>query len=129
MISRIFLTVGLLSTAMLFAQPAAAAGDVAKGKKAFNKCKACHTVKAGKHKIGPSLAGIVGAKAGSVAGFKKYNGLKGADWVWDEANLDAYLANPKKFTKAKSGKKAAMTLKTKKAATRANLIAYIKSIK
>ena len=27
------------------------AADVAKGKKVFNKCKACHTLVAGKHRI------------------------------------------------------------------------------
>ena len=31
-------------------------------------CAICHTLEAGKNKIGPSLAGVVGRKAGSVPG-------------------------------------------------------------
>lgn len=108
----------------LAATPAFAGGDATKGEKVFKKkCKACHTVKAGKNKVGPSLAGIVGKKAGMVAGYKKYKGLKGADFVWDEANLDKWLANPKKFI----GKKTSMSLKLKKADARADVIAYLKS--
>ena len=33
---------------------------------AFNSCKACHAVVAGKNMIGPSLFGVVGRKAGAV---------------------------------------------------------------
>jgi cytochrome c len=36
---------------------------------AFGICKSCHSVEKGKNMIGPSLAGIVGTKAGDVAGF------------------------------------------------------------
>jgi len=127
MILRSFLAFGLILSTALFANTASAAGDAAKGKKVFNKCKACHDVKAGKHKIGPSLAGIVGSEAGKAAGFKKYKGLKGADWKWDEAALDGWLADPKKWLKAKNGKKSAMVFKLKKAAQRADVIAYLKS--
>ena len=117
------------ATAMLFSAHAPAAGDVAKGKKVFGKCKACHSVQAGKNKIGPSLAGVMGRKAGTAPGYKKYKGLKGADWSWDDATMDAYLTDPKKFTKEKTGKKSAMNLKTKKKSQRENLIAYLKTLK
>ena len=127
MILRGFLAFSLILSTALFASSAFAAGDAKKGKKVFNKCKACHTVKAGKHKIGPSLAGIVGRDAGKAAGFKKYKGLKTADWKWDEAALDGWLKNPKKWLKAKNGKKSAMVYKLKKEKDRANLIAYLKS--
>ncbi len=106
-----------------------AAGDVAKGKKAFGKCKACHAVQAGKNKIGPYLAGVMGRQAGTARGYKKYKGLKGADWAWDDASMDAYLTDPKKLTKEKTGKKSAMNLKTKNKKQRANLIAYLKTLK
>jgi len=117
------------ASAMLFSAHAHAAGDVAKGKKAFGKCKACHSIQAGKNKIGPSLAGIMGRQAGTAPGFKKYKGLKGADWSWDDATMDAYLTDPRKFIKARSGKKSGMTLKTKKKSQRDNLIAYLKTLK
>ena len=118
----------VLSTG-LYAGSALAAGDAAKGKKVFNKCKACHTVKAGKHKIGPSLLGVVGRKAGSAAGYKKYKGLKGADWTWNEVEIDKFLTNPKKYVKAKGAKRSAMALKVKKKSDRENVIAYLKSLK
>ena len=107
----------------------AAAGDAAKGAKVFKKCKACHTTKAGKHKVGPSLFGVVGRQAGTAAGFKKYKGLKGADWTWDEATLGQYLTDPKKFVKAKSGKRSSMPLKLKKKTDRDNVIEYLKTLK
>jgi cytochrome c len=129
MLRKTVVTTGLVLSALVLANPASAAGDAAKGKKAFNKCKACHTVQAGKHKTGPSLAGVIGRKAGTAGGFTRYKGLKGADWTWDEATLDAYLTDPKKFTKSKTGKNSAMVVKTKRKSTRADLIAYLKSLK
>ncbi len=115
--------------AVVLAGGQAYAGDAKKGAKVFKKCKACHTVKAGKHKVGPSLAGVVGRKAGTAEGFKKYKGLKGVDWVWDEALLDEYLKDPKKFTKKRGGKKAAMVFKLKKEKDRQNIIAYLMTVK
>ena len=72
------------------------AGDAAKGKKLFTKCKACHNVDAPKNKVGPHLVGIVGRKAGAADGYTKYSkAIKDSGIVWDEANLDKWLTNPK----------------------------------
>tara|TARA_B100000959_G_scaffold281064_1_gene344310 strand:- start:931 stop:1305 length:375 start_codon:yes stop_codon:yes gene_type:complete len=74
------------------------AADAANGKKLFTKCKACHNAEAEKHKIGPHLVGIFGRKAGSAAGYSKYSDdIKNSGIVWDEANLDKWLTNPKKM--------------------------------
>ncbi len=108
---------------------ALAAGDAAKGAKVFKKCKACHTTKkGGKHKVGPNLFGVVGRMAGSTD-FKRYKGMKGADWTWDEALLDEYLKDPKAFSKKRTGKRSSMVFKLKKSGDRANIIAYLKSVK
>ena len=114
---------------VLGATPAIAGGDAVRGKKVFNKCKACHSIKAGKHRIGPSLAGVIDRKAGTAKGFKRYKGLKGADWAWDEATLDEYLTNPKLFVKSRNKRKSSMILKLKKKRDRDNVIAYLKTLK
>ena len=101
---------------------ALAEGDPAKGKKVFNKCKTCHTLKAGKKKVGPHLEGIIGRKAGSVEGYKYSKAMKAADVVWDEATLDEYLKKPKAFIKGTKMTFAGL----KKDAQRQDLIAYLK---
>jgi len=113
---------GLLVLAMM-SNPATASGDAAAGANTYKKrCLSCHSLEPGKHKMGPSLAGIFGTKAGATD-FSKYKGLKGFDAVWDEESLDKFLANPKKFVGAKT-----MVYKLKKEADRANVISYLKSL-
>ncbi len=51
----------------------------------------------GKAILGPSLAGIIGRKAGSEAGYNYSPALKQANIVWDAKTLDAYLSDPQKF--------------------------------
>ncbi len=68
----------------------------ADGAKVFKRCMACHTLD-GKNKIGPSLLGVVGSEAGKVEGFKYSKAMKDSGLVWDEENLDKYLANPRTF--------------------------------
>jgi nitrite reductase (NO-forming) len=79
------------------AQPAATAGTVAAGQQVFKKCRACHSVIAGKNMVGPSLAGVVGRKAGTEAGYSYSTAMKQANIVWDAKSLDAYLTNPQKL--------------------------------
>ncbi len=130
MIKGIFPALGLaIALALAGGSAFAGAGDPVKGAKVFKKCKACHTAKPGKHKVGPSLAGVFGRKAGTAEGYKKYRGLKGADYSWDEASLEEYLADPKKFVKKRGAKSTAMAFKLKKAAQRADIIAYLKTLK
>ena len=85
-----------LSAVILAGSPANAAGDVNKGKSAYVRCAACHAVSAGKNGIGPSLAGIVGRKAGSVSGFTYSQAMKKAAVEWDVKTLDSFLAAPSK---------------------------------
>ena len=130
MVKGIFPALGLaIAVALAGGSAFAGAGDPVKGEKVFKKCKACHSIKAGKHKVGPSLAGVFGRKAGTAEGYKKYKGLKGADWTWDEASLEEYLADPKKFVKKRGAKSTSMAFKLKKAAQRADVIAYLKTLK
>ena len=50
------------------------------------------------HLTGPSLADLWGKKAGAHNGFGRYSkALKGADLIWDENTLNAWLAHPEKL--------------------------------
>ena len=115
-----------LASAMLFAVPAHAEGDAAKGEKVFTKCKACHEVEKGVNKVGPTLKGVVGRKAASIADYKYSEAMiaKGAEGVvWDEATLAAYLPDPKAFVPKTKMAFAGL----KKPEDVADVIAYLKA--
>ncbi len=108
------------------AVPAIADGDAAKGEKAFKKCQACHSAADTANKVGPYLKGVVGRAVATAEGFKYSEamiqfGATGA--LWDVANLDAYMANPKTFI---AGNK--MTFAgIKKEDERQDIIAFLKT--
>jgi cytochrome c len=101
---------------------AAAEGDVAKGKKLFKRCAACHSLEAGKKKVGPSLAGVFGRTAGTVEGFKYSKAMIASEVVWDEETIDQYLEKPKTFIP----KNKMAFPGFKKPEQRADVIAYLK---
>ncbi len=76
---------------------ASVSGDVAAGKLVFRKCQACHSLEPDKNGLGPSLAGLVGKKAGSVPNYNYSPAMKGSNLTWDVATLDAYLSDPQKL--------------------------------
>lgn len=84
----------------------AAEGDAAKGKKLFNgflKCYTCHSLEPGVTKVGPTLAGLIGRKAGSADGFDKYSeAMVNSGVVWDATTLSEFLADPQKFIQGNS---------------------------
>ena len=75
--------------------PAARAGDAALGAKVFNICKACHEIATPKKKVGPSLQGLMGRTAGTLADFPFSDAMKNSGIVWNADTLKAYLADPK----------------------------------
>lgn len=101
--------------------------QAADGEAVFRKCKACHTLEAGKHRVGPSLAGVVGRQAGTAEGFTRYKGLEGADWTWTEEEIAKYLKDPSAYTKEKTGQRSAMTFKLTKDDEIAAVIEYLKA--
>lgn len=120
---RIRACASVLAVVLVAASGAARAdGDAAAGEKVFNKCKACHAVEAGKNKVGPSLAGIVGRKAGTVEGFAYSDAMVASGITWDDEALEAYLADPKGFM---PGNKMAFP-GLKKEDERENVIAFLK---
>ena len=127
---KYMLAVAALATlAPTFVSSFAQAADAQNGEKFFTaNCTACHSTEPGKHKVGPSLAGVYGRKAGSAEGFKLYKGLAGAKWTWDETTLNDYFKDPQGYTKAKNGKPGAMPFKVGDPKTREDLIAFLKTV-
>ena len=76
-------------------QTGRSAGEAIRYEGAFNKCAACHTLTAGRHGIGPSLAGTYGGLAASATNYRYSAELQASDLVWDAATLDAFLENPR----------------------------------
>ena len=114
----------------------AVAGDAKKGAKVFNKCKTCHIVETkGPTKVGPSLSGLFGRKAGTVAGFKYSDDMKAAGekgLVWTDATFLAYMKGTKSYIGRFIGKKRAKTTMVfgglKKKSDREYLLAYLKEV-
>jgi len=93
------------------------------------KCKACHTFeKDGKNKTGPNLFGIMGKKAGSNESFNYGDYLKGADFVWNEENMKAWLENSKGVAKA-AGSKTKMPPQKLKGDKADAVIAFLNGLK
>jgi cytochrome c len=90
-VSRIAALTALLGTSTL-ALPADGGG----GQVTYNNhCRTCHSVKEGDNRLGPTMHGIIGRKAGTVPGYAAYSGaMKGAGITWDEATLEKFIADP-----------------------------------
>jgi cytochrome c len=84
----------LLLAACLAAGPAGGTGgDARRGQQAYEaRCGGCHSVDA--DRIGPRHVGIVGRRAGSVAGFAYSEALRRSGITWDAALLDRWLTDP-----------------------------------
>lgn len=97
--SRSFLL--LLLVAGFGASVAAQAADadtLKRGKMLFLQCRACHeTTKEASPRIGPTLYGLIGAKAAAVPGFNYSAALRSSKLTWDRATLDQWLASPAKL--------------------------------
>ncbi len=68
------------------------------GARAFQRCAACHSIRADDHDSpAPNLRGVVGRRAGSLEDFPYSDGMRAAGrrgMVWDEATLARFLADP-----------------------------------
>jgi len=92
----------------------------------FALCGACHPVSMdGASAMGPNLRGVVGRKAGSLAGFGYSKAMRDSAIVWTPEELDAYLSNVQQKVPG-----AMMTLSSvADPADRAAIIAYLKTLR
>ena len=88
------------------------------------QCATCHTTSLSDPvRQGPPLVKIVGRPAGKLDGFHYSASFAKADFVWDDARLDAFLANPQATVPG-----SIMAYRQPKAETRAAIIAYLKEL-
>ncbi|MEG3148144.1 cytochrome c family protein [Sphingomonas sp. RT2P30] len=96
-------------------------GDATKGGIVFLQCKTCHEFD--KNKIGPMLKGIVGRKAGTVAGFSYSDANKNSGITWSAEKLFQYLEKPMRVVPGTKMTYAGLS----DAQKRADVIAYLKA--
>ncbi|MBB6249811.1 c-type cytochrome [Nitrospirillum iridis] len=123
---KIAVAAAFLAIAFSGAATADPAGDVAKGEKVFQRCKACHSAeKGGADKVGPNLWGVVGRASATKDGFNYSPAMKAAAKTWDIATLDVYLTNPRALV---PGNRMAF-VGLPAAQDRADVIAYLSTLK
>ena len=83
-------------SAILTRTASGAAADPEKGKTAFQKCAACHSVDDTKSD-GPRLKGVFGRKAASLDDYRYSAAMTRSEIVWDAKTLDAYIADPQGY--------------------------------
>ena len=96
-------------------------GDATHGLAVFAQCKTCHVIEAGVNRIGPSLAGLVGRKAGEMAGYTYSAANKGSGITWTAEKLYQYLEKPARVVPGTKMAFAGLA----KGQDRADVIAYL----
>ncbi len=98
-------------------------GDAIKGKRLFNRCKACHNLTASvRTRLGPNLDGLFGKKAGTATNYKYSKALIEADIIWTEQTIEEWLKKPNAFLPGNKMTFAGM----RKQQDRKDLIAFLK---
>ena len=111
---------GWIAVLLLAGPHPANAGDAMHGEQLYeSRCAGCHSLDA--NRIGPMHRGVVGRKAGSVAGFDYSAALRKSKLIWNEKTLDQWLADPERLI---AGQK--MGYRVAEAEDRADLIAFLK---
>ncbi len=88
------------------------------------QCATCHTTNlTDAVRQGPSLFNIIGRRVGTVEGFHYSAGFAKADFVWDEARIDAWISNPQEMIPG-----AVMAYRQAKPEVRTAIIAYLKEL-
>lgn len=114
----------IVAGGLAFSASANADGDPDRGKRIYNKCRACHVVDKEKNRVGPHLVGLFGRESGTVEGFRYSPAMKKAKITWNDESLSSYLENPRKYLKGTRMSFAGL----KKEKDRNDLIAYLKRV-
>jgi len=111
---------GIAAAVPVFAAPA---GDARRGEAVFDSyCSDCHGLIG--VRMGPSLVGVVGRRAASLAGYDFSAALAGSGLTWTPANLDRFLAGPREMVAGTSMETLHLSRRDRRA-----VIAYLASLK
>jgi glucose/arabinose dehydrogenase len=105
------------------------AGDASRGQIFFQQsCAICHTTSLGPDnavivKLGPSLVGIVGRRAGTGLSFNYTKAMTDSGLAWDAATLDRFLTSPPSVVPGTT-----MPMPVPDAENRRNVIAYLSTL-
>ncbi|GAB4517555.1 MAG: cytochrome c family protein [Amphiplicatus sp.] len=109
---------------------APALSGAALGEQEYRACAICHasappgTPAGDMRLVGPSLWGVYGQPAARLDGYAYTKAMREADIVWDEATLDAFIANPQAVVRGTRMSYAGEP----DPETRAAIIAYLKTL-
>ena len=88
------------------------------------QCATCHTTNLNDPtRQGPSLFNLIGRRAGAMEGFHYSSGFAKADFAWDEATLDSWIANPQEMIPG-----SVMAYRQARPEIRAAIIAYLREL-
>lgn len=105
----------------LLAQNAVA--DASRGEQVYQRrCIACHSVDVSS--VGPAHRGVVGRRAGTLAGYEYSDALKRSRVVWSATTLEQWLSGPEKLI---PGQK--MWFSLSDPAERRDVIAYLGTLR
>ena len=105
------------------------AGDASQGQVFFQQsCAICHTTTLGPGnavivKLGPSLVGVVGRRAGTGLSFNYTRAMTDSGLTWDAATLDRFLTSPPSVVPG-----TLMPMPVPDAENRRNVIAYLATL-
>jgi cytochrome c len=117
---RRWFLMGVGGLILALAAPAMADGDVAHGRKIYERCQGCHSID--RNRAGPRHRGLFGRRAGTVPGFEYSKAMRRSGIVWTAETLNRFLAAP---IKAVPGTTMGFD-GVKDPHERADLIAYLK---
>jgi cytochrome c len=109
----------IVVAALALAALPAFGADLERGEEVYSRCLACHALES--DRVGPRHCGVVGRRAGSVAGFGYSKAMKNSRLVWNAKTLDRFIADPMKAIPGTTMTYAGV----KDARERADLIAWL----
>jgi cytochrome c len=114
-------SLALAAAGLLAAAPPAPAQQT-DGARLFQRmCASCHGIEPRRAAAGPHLGGVVGRAAGAVEGARYSAAMAGSGVVWDDAALDAFLADPRDLVPGTT-----MAVRVRDADQRAAIIAFLR---